>query len=134
MVRPFSWRCRARNGHGGSAVRPRTALQRTRWLDAVAAGSLAVAAEAFRQAVIADPRNSAAHLGVATVAFMQRRDDDARSALEKALAIDPKLARAESLMGAVLYRAGDLPGAIRVFETLTTETPGDGDASATLDR
>jgi tetratricopeptide (TPR) repeat protein len=113
---------------------PRTALLGRAGWDAVAAGRLDVAAEAFRQAVIADPRNPQLHLGVATVAFMQRRDDDARSALEKALAIVPKLARAESLMGAVLYRAGDLPGAIRVFETLTTETPGDGDARASLDR
>jgi tetratricopeptide (TPR) repeat protein len=67
---------------------PRTALlERAGW-DAVAAGQLDVAGEAFRQAVTADPRNPRLHLGVATVAFMQRRDDDARSALEKALALD----------------------------------------------
>ena len=113
---------------------PRTALlERAGW-DAVAAGRLDVAAEAFRQAAAGDPRNAQLQLGVGTVAFLQHRNDDARAALDRALAIDPKLSRAETLMGQVLYRAGDLPGAIRVFETLTAETPGDRDARATLDR
>jgi len=113
---------------------PRTALlERAGW-DAVSAGEFDVAADAFKQAVAADPRNARLHLGVATVAFMQRRDDDARSALQKALAIDPRLTRAQSLMGAVLYRSGDLPAAIRVFETLTARVPADREAQATLDR
>src|SRR5215472_15208173 len=52
---------------------PRTALlERAGW-DAVTAGQLDVAAEAFRQAVAADPRNAQLHLGVATVAFLQQR-------------------------------------------------------------
>jgi tetratricopeptide (TPR) repeat protein len=113
---------------------PRSALlERAGW-DAVAAGQLDVAAEAFRQAVTADPRNAQVHLGIATVAFLQHRDDEARSAAEKALAIEPRLARAESLLGAILYRSGDLPGAIRVFETLTSEVPNDTDVRSTLDR
>ncbi len=113
---------------------PRSALlERAGW-DAVAAGQLDVAAEAFRQAATADPRNAQLHLGIATVAFMQHRDDDARSALEKALTIDPKFARAESLLGAILYRPGDLPGAIRVFDTLASEVPNDEGVRSTLDR
>src|SRR5215467_15687596 len=113
---------------------PRTALlERAGW-DAVTAGQLDVAAEAFRQAVAADPKNAQLHLGVATVAFLQHRDGDARSELEKALSIDPKMTRAQSLLGNVLYRSGDLPGAIRVFETLTSERPDDKDARSTLDR
>ena len=113
---------------------PRTALlQRGGW-DAVTAGQLDVAAEAFRQAVAADPRNAQPHLGVATVAFLQHRDDDARSELEKALSIDPKLTRAQSLLGNILYRSGDLSGAIRVFDALTSELPDDKDARSTLDR
>src|SRR5689334_20764707 len=100
---------------------PRTALlERAGW-EAIASGQLDIAAESFRQ-------------GVATVAFIQRRDDDARAALVKALGIDPKLARAESLMGQLLYRTGDVTGAIRVYETLASERPGDQDVLATLDR
>src|SRR5262245_39934269 len=113
---------------------PRTALlERAGW-DAVAAGQLDIAAEAFRQAATADPRNAQLLLGVGTVAYMQHREDAARSALEKALALDPNLTRAQSLMGAVLYRSGDLPAAIRVFEALTAATPADREARATLDR
>jgi Tetratricopeptide repeat len=113
---------------------PRTALlERAGW-DALAAGQLDVAGDAFRQAVVADPKNARLHLGVGTVAFMQRRDDDARGALAKALVLEPKLTRARSLMGAVLYRSGDLPAAIRVFEALTAEAPADAEARATLDR
>jgi Tetratricopeptide repeat len=113
---------------------PRTALlERAGW-DAVAAGQLDVAGDAFRQAILADPKNPRLHLGVGTVAFMQHRDDDARGALARALALDPKLIRAQSLFGAVLYRSGDLPAAIRIFEALTAEAPADNEARATLDR
>jgi hypothetical protein len=113
---------------------PRSALlERAGW-NAVAAGQIDVAAEAFRQALTTDPRNAQLHLGIATVAFIQHRDDDARGALEKALAIDPKLTRAQSLLGRILYRSGDLPGAIRVFEMVTSQTPDDTEAHSTLDR
>jgi tetratricopeptide (TPR) repeat protein len=113
---------------------PRTALlERAGW-DAIAAGQLDVAAESFRQAVAGDPKNAQLHLGLATVAYIQHRDDDARAALQKALAIDPKLPRAESLMGQILYRGGDLPAAIRMFEALAADRPNDGDTLATLDR
>ena len=113
---------------------PRTALlERAGW-DAVAAGQLDVAGEAFRQAAAADPRNARLQLGVATVAFLQRRDDDAKSSLERALALDPKLSRARSLLGEVVHRSGDVAGAIRIFETLTSDTPDDKDARSTLDR
>jgi tetratricopeptide (TPR) repeat protein len=115
-------------------VDPRTALlERAGW-DAVAAGRLDVAVDAFRRAASADPRNARLHLGVATVAFLRRRDDDAKSSLERALALDPKLSRAQSLLGEVLHRSGDVAGAIRVFEALTSEMPNDQDARATLDR
>jgi hypothetical protein len=108
-------------------------LERAGW-DAVAAGQADVAAEAFRQAISADPRNARLQLGAATAALMLRRDDEAKRALDRALALDPKLARAESLMGQLLRRTGDLPAAIRVYEKLTAETPNDAEARATLER
>jgi tetratricopeptide (TPR) repeat protein len=118
----------------GAQSDPRSALlERAGW-DAVAAGQTDVAAEAFRQALTTDPRNAQLHLGIATVAFLQHRDDEARSAVEKALAIDPKLTRAQSLLGRILYRSGDLPGAIRLFETVTSEAPDDAEVRSTLDR
>jgi tetratricopeptide (TPR) repeat protein len=108
-------------------------LERAGW-EAVAAGQADVAAGAFRRAITADPGNARLQLGAATAAFMQRRDADAKRALDRALTLDPKLAGAESLMGQVLRRMGDLPAAIRVFEKLALEKPNDTGAQATLDR
>jgi Tetratricopeptide repeat len=85
-------------------VDPRTALLERGGWDAIAAGQTAVAVEAFRQAIAADPTNARL------------------------------LTRARALMGQVLHRTGDLPGAIRMLETVTAAAPGDTAAQATLDR
>src|SRR5713101_4959578 len=82
---------------------PRTALlERAGW-DALAAGQTKVAAESFRQAMAADPRNARLYLGAATAAYVERRDTDAKAALERALALDPGLTRARALMGQVRH-------------------------------
>jgi tetratricopeptide (TPR) repeat protein len=104
-------------------------LERAGW-EAVAAGQADVAAGAFRQAIASDPGNARLQLGAATAAFMQRRDEDAKRALDRALTLDPKLAGADLLMGQVLHRMGDLPAAIRVYEKLAN----DSTAKATLER
>jgi hypothetical protein len=113
---------------------PKTALlERAGW-EALAAGRAHEAANAFREAIAGDPKNAELYLGAGAAALIERRDPDARAALEYALALDPKLSRARALLGQVLYRGGDLPGAIRLYETLITEVPGDKQAAATLDR
>jgi len=113
---------------------PKTALlERAGW-EALAAGRAHEAANAFREAIAGDPKNAELYLGAGAAALLERRDTDARTALEYALALDPKLSRARALLGQVLYRSGDLPGAIRLYETLITEVPGDKQAAATLDR
>ena len=115
-------------------VDPRTALlERDAW-NALNAGKTHAAADAFREAVAADPKNARNYLGAATAAFLERRYDAAKEALEHALSLDPTLARARSLLGQVQHRMGDLPGAIRTFETLVADAPGEKDAADTLDR
>ena len=115
-------------------IDPKTAFfERAGW-DAIAAGRAHDAAEAFRQAIAGDPRNPRLYLGAGTAAFLERRDADARSALEHALGLDPKLIRARTLLGQVLYRSGDLAGAIRSYDTLIAQAPGDEQARATLDK
>src|SRR5438034_2114791 len=64
-------------------VDPRTALlERAGW-DAVAAGQAHAAAEAFREALAADPKNARLYLGAGMAAALERRDPDARDALDR---------------------------------------------------
>jgi tetratricopeptide (TPR) repeat protein len=115
-------------------VDPRTALlERDAWA-ALNAGKAHAAADAFREALAADPKNPRNYLGAGTAAFLERRYDDAKEALEHALSLDPKLAQARGLLGQTQHRLGDLTGAIRAFETLVAEAPGEKDAADTLER
>jgi tetratricopeptide (TPR) repeat protein len=108
-------------------------LERAGW-DALVAGRPHDAADAFRAAIAGDPKNARLHVGAGAAAFLERRDADARQALELALTLDPRLTRARALLGQVFYRTGDLAGAIGTYETLVAEAPDDKQAHATLER
>jgi len=115
-------------------IDPRNALlERAGW-DALVAGQPHAAAESFREAIASDPKNPRLHLGAGTAAYLERRDAEAKEALDYALALDPRMTRARALLGQVLHRSGDLLGAIRAYETLTTEAADDKEALAVLDR
>ena len=135
-MRVFGFLCAALllSAAARAQIDPKTALlERAGW-EAVAAGRGHDAAEAFRQAIAADPRNPRLLLGAATAAFLERRDADAKSALEHALGIDPRLTQARALLGQVLYRTNDLAGAIRSYEALLAQAHDDRQARATLDK
>ena len=111
-------------------IDPRAAItERAAW-DALADGHPHAAAEAFRDALATDPKNARLHLGAALAASLERRDDDARSEAERALAIDPSLHAARALLGQMLYRLKDLPGAIRTYDLLASAI---GDAAEARD-
>jgi tetratricopeptide (TPR) repeat protein len=115
-------------------IDPRAALiERGAW-NALTAGQAHVAADAFREALAADPKNARLHLGAGIAAALERRDADARDAFERALTLDPKLTQARALLGQIQHRLGDALGAVRTYETLLTLTPDDREAQATLDR
>jgi len=86
--------------------------------NALAAGQADAAGKVFQQALALDGKNAELYLGAGTAAFVERRDEAAQSALERALQLDPALARARELLGLVQYRRGDLFGAIRTYEAL----------------
>jgi tetratricopeptide (TPR) repeat protein len=94
-----------------------TMLARVGW-DALAGNEPRAAANAFSEAIARDPRNADLHFGAGTAAFLERRDQDARAALERALGLDPTLAHARELLGLVLYRNGDVLAAVRAYERL----------------
>jgi len=115
-------------------VDPKAALvERAAWV-ALTAGRAHVAAEAFREAIAADPKNARLHLGAGMAAALERRDGDALDELQRALALDPRLVEAQALLGQVQYRTGDAPAAMRTYEKLVATTPGDPGPQATLDR
>src|SRR5947209_8153775 len=90
-------------------IDPRTALlERDAW-SALTAGQAHAAAEAFREAIAADPKNARLHLGAGMAASLERRDGDAKEALERALVLDAKLMQARALLGQLQRRMGDIP-------------------------
>jgi len=115
-------------------IDPKTALvERAGW-EALAAGRARVAAEAFRDAIAADPQNPRLHLGAGMAATLERRDADALAEVQRALALDPRLVEAQALVGQLQYRMGDAAGAMRTYEQLVAATPGNPGPQATLDR
>ena len=115
-------------------IDPKTALLEQAGWNALEASQPHAAAEAFRAAVASDPKNPRLYLGAGAAAYLERRDQDAKDAFEHALALDPRLTRARALLGRVLHRSGDLIGAIRTYETLTSEAPDDQEARSALER
>ena len=115
-------------------IDPRSALiERAAWT-ALNAGQAHAAAEGFREALEADPKNPRLHLGAGMAASLERRDADARSEFERALALDPRLMPARAMLGQIQYRMGERELAVRTYETLVAMAPDDGDARATLER
>lgn len=113
---------------------PRSALlERDGW-NALAAGNLRGAADSFREAASSDPKNPTVYLGAATAAFLERRNEDARVAVEQALQLDPTLTPASELLGQLQYRMGDLDGAIHTYQALAARAPDDKPVVEGLER
>ncbi len=115
-------------------IDPKTALlERAGW-EALTAGRARVAADAFREAIAADPKNARLHLGAGMAAALEQRDAEALDAVQRALALEPRLVQARALLGQIQYRLGDAAGAIRTYERLVADAPDDRGARATLAR
>jgi tetratricopeptide (TPR) repeat protein len=88
---------------------------------------------AFARALAAAPDDPALLLGAGLAA---RRLSDlarARQLLTRALQIDPALTPASQLLGTMLYEAGDVEGAIRVFEAALVRAPDQSRMQARVD-
>lgn len=97
-------------------------LGRDGWA-AINAGHAAEAAAAFEEALRTRPTDASLLLGAGVAAHLTGRSDEARRSLADALRIDPTLTSASLLLGNILYRAGDLAGAISVYEQALANTP-----------
>lgn len=119
---------------GFAQTSPKAAmLEQTAWA-ALDARRVQEAADAFAQAIALDPKNPRLRLGAGMAAFLQRRDTDAKQALEYALQLDPQFSRARAQLAHVVRRMGDLVGAIREYERVVSELPEDQGARDTLER
>lgn len=119
---------------GSGQVDPRAALLERAGFDALDAGRIRDAVDAFREGVAADPKNARLHLGAGLAAAMQQRDGEARAALERAIGLDPKLTPARVLLGQIQHRMGDGAAAIRTYQALLVETPDNPEVQAAIDR
>src|ERR1700730_7768400 len=79
-------------------IDPRTALLEKAGWDALRAGQGRTAAENFRAALAAAPRDARLHLGAGVAPYLERRNADALMELERALALDPMLADARAVL------------------------------------
>jgi tetratricopeptide (TPR) repeat protein len=100
------------------------AAEKAGWT-AIRAGQPQAASLAFRDAIRQEPRNATALVGAGLAAYLLGRLEEARQHLSAALQIDPSLTEASRLFGEVLYRKGDVDGAIQVYEQALARAPGD---------
>ena len=109
-----------------AAAQPPTVaeLDRKGW-DAIRASQAVEAADAFRAALRIEPRNVRLLLGAGLAAHLLGRAEEARQHLVGALQLDPTLTEASLLLGQILHRAGDIAGAIQVYEQALTHAPRD---------
>ncbi len=117
----------------GAAQPPSAAeLDRKGW-DAIRASQPLEAADAFRAALRLEPRNVHVLLGAGLAAHLLGRSEEARQHLVGALQLEPTLTDASLLLGQILYRAGDLAGAIQVYEQALMHAPREAMLASRLD-
>lgn len=105
-----------------AVVVPATDQARAAW-QALEEARYKEAEAAFTRALASRPDDAPLLVGSAIVARRLGRTFDARDALTRALRIDPALTPASQLLGTLLYEAGDVEGAIRVYEAALVRAP-----------
>jgi len=106
-----------------SLVVPPAGAARDAW-QALEDARYADAAAAFNRALAAKPDDATLLLGSGIVARRLNQTSKAKDAFTRALQVNPALTPASQLLGTMLYEAGDLEAAIRVYEAALVRTPG----------
>jgi TolB-like protein len=70
---------------------------------------------ALEAALVRDPLNPLIHRAAGGIAYAARRFDEALPPLRKALAMNPKLTRANAVIGDALLNGGDVEGALAAY-------------------
>lgn len=90
---------------------------------AVREGRNEAAASAFEDALRDMPREPSLHFGLGLATHLLGQTSRARAALVETLRIAPDHTDASLLLGEILYRAGTIDDAVRVYETALTHAP-----------
>ena len=91
--------------------------------EAIDAGKFREAADAFTEALRGAPQEPTVTLGAGVAAHRLGQSDTARRYFLDTLRLDPKMTPASVLLGDVLDRAGDIRGAIQVYEQGLVHAP-----------
>jgi tetratricopeptide (TPR) repeat protein len=118
----------------GSQNSPRVGMLEQAGWAAIKSGNHKSATDAFLEAAKLDPKNATLWLGAGIAEFLQRHDPEAKTYLQRAIDLDPKLTLARAQMAQVLKRQGDLAEAIRLYEAVAADAPDDAGVRDTLDR
>ena len=119
------------HAHPGPALAPLDPLEEAA-LDALDAGDLAAAAEAFRQLVAAQPDNEEARIGLARVQLMQRTVDADPAAAVAAADAAPDDVAAQALAADVEVAQGFVDRAVtRLVDTVRRSEGADREAART---
>jgi tetratricopeptide (TPR) repeat protein len=102
--------------------------------DAIREGRHQDAADAFAAAIVAEARDPSLHMGAGLAAHLMGQVATAQSALERALVLSPTFTAASLLLGDILYRNNDLPGAVAVLETALKHAPTEKALAERLER
>jgi hypothetical protein len=102
--------------------------------DRLRAGDHEGAERTFHTELRLRPTDPLLHLGLGIALQGQRRSEEARAPLARALQLEPRFTAAAALLGQILYAAGDLDGAIALYERATTHASGVAELRQRLDK
>src|SRR5262245_21649599 len=91
-----------------------------------------VAARLFAEALALRPNDAVLMFGAGAAEFVQGRLPDALWRLRRAVEIDAGLTEASRLLGEILYRTGDIDGAIAAYEQALKHAPKDAGLQSAL--
>src|SRR2546428_6917242 len=85
--------------------------------EAIRAGQIKEASRLFYDAIAENAQDATLFLGAGLAAHLQGQEIEARTALQEAVRLNPKLTAASLLLGDISYRLGDLETAVRTYGT-----------------
>ncbi len=116
----------------GLAESSGAALGRQGW-EAIRAGHIKEASRLFHDAVAENAHDATLFLGAGLAAHLQGQEMEARTALQEAVRLNPKLTAAALLLGDVTYRMGDLETAVRTYEAALEVEPNNAQIQGRLE-